>query len=150
MRDAPEIEIPEAHRALLARNHFGLLSTIREQDGLISTNPVSYVFDGECVRISTLKSRVKHRNLLADPTVCFCVVDAADHTRYVELRGRASIEDDPDRAFLRRTFLEGPGHNEPPPDLDAPEAERIIVRIHPVQSSSPLLYGGRFARSEQG
>jgi PPOX class probable F420-dependent enzyme len=140
-----EIEIPEAHKALLADNHNGLISTIRHKDGLISTHPVSYVFDGECVRVSTLKSRVKYDNLLANPTVTFCVIHHADHTRYVELRGVASIEEDPDRSFLRRQFREGSGGVEAPPDLDPPDSTRVIVRIHPYQSSSPLLYGGRFS-----
>jgi len=140
-----EIEIPEAHKAILADNHNGLISTIRHKDGLISTNPVSYVFDGECVRVSTIKSRIKYDNLVANPMVTFCVIHHADHTKYVELRGVASIEEDPDRSFLRRQFREGSGGEEAPPDLDPPNSERVIVRIHPHQSSSPLLYGGRFS-----
>ena len=139
-----EIEIPEAHKAILADNHNGLISTIRHKDGLISTNPVSYVFDGECVRISTIKSRVKYDNLVANPLVTFCVIHHADHTKYVELRGVVSIAEDPDRSFLRRQFLEGSGGVEPPADMDAPGVARVILRIHPFQSSSPLLYGGRF------
>lgn len=144
--NAPEVAIPEAHRALLAANNFGLMSTIRHKDGLISTNPVSYVFDGECVQVSTLKSRIKHDNLVANPLVTFCVVDQRDHTRYVELRGLASITDDPDRSFIRRQFRETSGGEEAPDDLDPPGSERVIVRIHPRQSSSPLLYGGRFGQ----
>jgi len=146
MSDAKEIEIPEAHRAILAANHQGVISTIRHKAGLISTNPVSYVWDGECVRVSTIKNRVKYRNLLANPLVTFTVVHAADPTKYVELRGTATIEEDPDRSFLRRQFMEGSGGLEPPDDLDPPGTERVIVRIHPQQSSSPLLYGGRFSR----
>ena len=144
-----EIAIPAAHAEILAGNGQGLLSTIRHKDGLISTNPVAYVWDGACVRISTLKSRVKYRNLAANPSVTFCVVHAADPTRYVELRGNATLEDDPDREFLRRQFRETSGGAEAPADLDPPEAERAIVRIHPVQSSSPLLYGGRFTRQAE-
>ena len=145
MADAPEIPIPDAHKVILAENVVGLLSTIRAKDGLLSTNPVGYVFDGECVRISTLKSRLKYSNIRANPSVAFCVVDQADGTRYVELRGHATLEDDPDRAFLRRSFSETTGGGEPPADLDPPDAERVIIRIHPHQSSSPLIYGGRFA-----
>lgn len=141
-----EIEIPEGHKAILAANNNGLISTIRHKDGLISTNPVSYVFDGECVQISTIKSRVKYDNLMANPMVTFCVIHHADHTKYVELRGFATIEEDPDRSFLRRQFRETSGGEEAPPDLDAPDIDRVIVRIHPCQSSSPLLYGGRFSR----
>ena len=149
MPNPTEIEIPEAHQVLLAAHNYGLLSTLRKKDGLISTNPVSYVWDKEqaCVLISTIKSRLKYVNLRANPTVAFCVINAADHTKYVELRGFASLEDDTDRSFLRRQFREtSGGEEEAPADLDPPEAERVIVRIHPQQSSSPLLYGGRFSR----
>lgn len=148
MPDPKEIEIPEAHQALLATHNYGLLSTLRKKDGLISTNPVSYVWDKEqsCILISTIKSRLKYVNLCANPTVAFCVINAADHTKYVELRGFASLEDDTDRSFLRRQFRETSGGEEAPADLDPPDAERVIVRIHPQQSSSPLLYGGRFSR----
>jgi PPOX class probable F420-dependent enzyme len=149
MMDAQEIEIPAAHREILAANGFGLMSTLREKDGLISTNPVSYVFDDGVVRISTIKNRIKYRNLLANPTITFCVVHHADHTRYVELRGHATIEDDPDRSFLRHQFRVTSGGEEAPADMDAPETERVIVRIHPHQSSSPLLYGGRFGQEGQ-
>jgi PPOX class probable F420-dependent enzyme len=143
MRDPEEIEIPEAHREILASNQLGVVSTIRHRDGLISSNPVTYSWDGESVRFSTIKGRMKYANLLASPLIGFCVVDHADFTRYVELRGRATIEPDPERRFLRGQF-EASGL-ELPDDLDAPGTERVVVRIHPIQSSSPMLYGGRFA-----
>ena len=142
MSDTTEIEIPEAHREVLAANSFGLMSTLRHKDALISTNPVGYLWDGECLRVSTLKGRVKYDNLLANPTVTFCVVDQSNNMRYVELRGFATIEEDPDRSFLHRTFRAA--GMEPPEDLDPPGTERVVVRIHPLQSSSPVLYGGRF------
>jgi hypothetical protein len=140
-----EIEIPAAHKAILADNNFGLMTTLRHKDGLLSTNPVSYVFDGDCVQVSTIKNRIKYDNLVANPIVTFCVIHHADHTKYVELRGFASIEEDPDRIFIRHQFRETSGGEEAPEDLDAPGALRVTVRIHPHQSSSPLLYGGRFS-----
>ena len=145
MDNAQEIEIPESHREIIAANHIGVLSTLRHKDGLISTNPVGYVWDGQCVRISTIKDRMKYRNLLANPRVTFCVVDAKDHMRYVELRGFATIEDDSDQSFLRSTFVYA--GMEPPDAIDPPGTERVVVRIHPQQSSSPTLYGGRFNRT---
>lgn len=146
MSEPEEIEIPKAHHAILAENTQGVISTIRHKDGLISTNPVSYVWDGSTLRISTIKDRVKYDNLRANPLVTFCVIHAADPTRYVEIRGRATLEDDPDRSFLRRQFIETSGGSEPPDDLDPPGTQRVTIRIHPLQSSSPLLYGGRFSR----
>ncbi len=145
MSESKEIEIPEAHREILAKNHIAVLTTLRQKDGLPSTNPVGYVWDGECVRISTIKDRVKYRSLVADPRVAFCVVDADDHMVYVELRGYATIEEDPDQSFLRHTFVHA--GMEPPEAIDPPGTERVIVRIHPQQSSSPTLYGGRFHQS---
>ena len=147
MSGTKEIEIPEAHKKMLSENSNGFISTIRHKDGLISTNPVSYVFDGECVQISTIKSRIKYDNLKANPMVTFCVMHHADHTKYVELRGYATIEEDPDRSFLERQFRETSGGAEAPPDPDAPGTDRVIVRIHPHQSSSPVLYGGRFSQT---
>ena len=93
----------------------------------------------------TIKSRVKYENLLRNPQVTFCVVDRDDPMRYVELRGFATMEDDPDRSFLRSTFEAG--GMEMPEDLDPPGTDRVTVRIHPQQSSSPHLYGGRFHQS---
>ena len=68
---------------------------------------------------------------------------------YVELRGFATIEDDTDRSFARRQFFEGSGGKEPPADMDPPEAERVIITIHPQQVSSPTLYGGRFDKMQE-
>ena len=146
MSDTNEIELPESHREILASNSIGVMSTIRQKDGRISTNPVGYLWDGACVRISTIKDRVKYHNLLADPRVTFCVVDRVDHMRYVELRGFATLEEDLDRSFLRSTFVAA--GMEPPEDLDPPGTERVIVRIHAQQSSSPYLYGGRFHQEQ--
>ena len=143
MSDTNEIELPESHRDILAVNTIGVMSTIRKKDGRISTNPVGYLWDGECVRISTIKDRVKYHNLLENPMITLCVVDREDHMRYVEVRGFATIQEDLDRSFLRSTFVAA-GMEEPPENLDPPGTERVIVRIHPEQSSSPYLYAGRF------
>lgn len=139
-----EVTIPEHNHALLADSFFGVLTTVRAKDGLLSSNPVGFVWDGEYVRISSLKSRLKYRNLEADARVAFCVVSNTNIMDYVEIRGHASLRDDTDRSFFRRQFMAGSGGQEPPEDLDASGAERIVITIHPMQVSSPKLYGGRF------
>lgn len=143
------VVIPEASRAILDANSLGILTTIRAKDGLPSSNPVGYVWDGNAVGISTLASRVKYKNLIANPAVAFCVVDREDHTRYVELRGHATLEPDPDRSFLDRQFRRQSGGQGAPKDLDAPGEQRFVIWIRPQQVSSPLLYGGRFARTAE-
>ena len=62
-----DVYVPQSHLHILETAIQGMLSTIRHKDGLISTNPVGFDWDGEFVRISTLKARVKYANLLADP-----------------------------------------------------------------------------------
>lgn len=137
------IVIPERHHALLARCHQAMLSTIRHVDGLISTNPVGYVCEESRIRISTIKERMKYKNLLVNPLVSFCVISPDDVMEYLEIRGYATLEDDEDRSFSRKQFIRSAGV-EPPEDLDPPGTERVIITIHPQQISSPKLYGGRF------
>ena len=139
-----EIPIEERHHTLLERGTIGFLTTIRFKDQLPSTNPVGYIWDGVRIRISSLKSRMKYRNLAADPRIAFCVVDARDVTTYIELRGWATLSDDPERKVFREQFLRATG-TEPPADIDSPAAERAVITLHPFQVSSPILYGGRFS-----
>lgn len=134
----------KSYDTLLRSSNLALLSTIRHNDGLISTNPVGFVWDGECIRISTLKSRIKYKNLVANPLVTFCLISPKNIMSYIEVRGHATLEDDADRSFARLQFVLGSGGQEPPADLDPPEAERVIIKIHPQKISSPTLYGGRF------
>jgi len=134
---------------ILRESNLGFLSTIRKKDGLISTNPVGFVWDGESIRISTLKSRLKYENIVANPLATFCVVSRHNMMSYLEVRGHASLVEDPDRSFLRQSFMKGSGGEEPPPDMDAPGAERVIIVLHPQQLSSPQLYEGRFDRLAQ-
>jgi PPOX class probable F420-dependent enzyme len=144
-----EITIEKNRHALIASAKFGIMSTIRHSDGMISSNPVGYLWDGEMIRVSTLKSRVKYQNLLADSRIALCIVNPANVMDYIEIRGHATLADDPQRDFFRRQFMAGSGGVEPPEDIDSPAAERAIIIIHPHRVSSPSLYGGRFDKAEK-
>lgn len=141
----PGAAIPESHHRVVEQATQGVLCTVRHSDGKLSANPVGYTWDGEVFRISTLKSRVKYKNVLADSRVALCIVSPEDSTVYVEVRGHATLEDDPDRTYMRHQFRTQSGV-EPPDDLDPPEAERVIIVLRPEQASAPLLYGGRFSK----
>lgn len=144
-----EIRIPEQHHKLLDKSLIGIITTVRHNDQCLSSHPVGFVLDEGVIRISSLKNRMKYKNILADPRVCFCVVSAKNVMEYIEVRGIATIKDDTDRSFARRQFVEGSGGKEPPADMDPPDAERIIISIHPEQVSSPTLYGGRFDQLQE-
>lgn len=69
----PDAPIPATHVGILDTAVLAMVSTIGYKDGLISTNPVTFDWDGEHVRLSTLKSRVKYRNrscLVGVNTLC--------------------------------------------------------------------------------
>jgi PPOX class probable F420-dependent enzyme len=138
-----EVEIPGQYHPFLEAHFLAMLTTLRP-DGMLSTNPIGYVWDGRHIRVSTLKSRMKYKNILRDDRICFCVQSPTNPMDYLEVRGHATVEDDPDRSFFREQFMRGMGGEEPPADLDPPDAERVIIVIHPKQVSAPKVYGDRF------
>jgi PPOX class probable F420-dependent enzyme len=147
----PEAPIPESHVGILENALLAMVSTISCRDGLIATNPVGFDWDGNYVRVSTLKSRWKYRNLLSNPQITFCAVDPAMGTRYIEIRGCAEISDDPEKRLAQK--IAGDAWT---PEMDGPGAERVIIKIIPTQVSTPTLYGGqldqraaKYAESQQ-
>lgn len=144
MADNPESLIKPEHEEVLASTVIGCLSTLRHKDGRVSTNPVSYRWNGKEIEISTLKGRMKYRNMVADPRATLCVVSPADPMHYVEVRGSVRLVDDPDRSLFTNHFRTTSGGIEPPDGMDPPGAERAMIYLTPEQVSSPRMYGGRF------
>lgn len=148
MIEYKEIEIPETCYELVSNNHIGMMSVFRHGVGFISTTPVGYLWD-ERIRVSTLKSRMKYKHLFTDPRITFCIVSRLDIKNYIEIRGHATLEDDPGHSFWGRQFMEESRimreieDEEPPEDLDPADAERAIITIHPEQIT---LYGGRLKK----
>ena len=136
--------IPESHLDIM-EGFQATVSTVRHRDGLISTTPVTFDWDGEFVRFSTLKSRVKYKNLLANPQITLCIISPSDFTRYIEIRGTAELADDPGGEFNLAIFQRLTGMEEFP--YDEPDAQRVTVKIIPSQISTPSLYGGQLSSS---
>jgi PPOX class probable F420-dependent enzyme len=123
-------------RALLDGTPIAFMTTMRP-DGRMSTNPVSMLYDGKRLRVSTVRSRKKVRNLVADERVTLCVVQPGNLNRYVEIRGRGVVEPDVDRAFINEIARVYMGVDEYP--FDAPGDERVVVTVIPEQVSAPLV-----------
>ncbi len=134
---------------ILNSTFLGNLSTLRHNDGYISTNPVSFHWTGEEIEISTLKSRMKYKNLVADPRATFCVIVPQNHMSYVEVRVSVRFVDDPEASLMRESFFRITGEY-PPEDLDPPGSERVMLFLKPEQVSSPKLYGGRLDDYAEG
>nr|WP_280241600.1 PPOX class F420-dependent oxidoreductase [Nocardia abscessus] len=84
-------------------------------------------YDGDTLLFSTIEGRLKTRNMVRDPRVSLLVLSRIDG-RYVEVRGRVEITDDPDKTLLTAMYAKYMGGATPPPE---PEAHRLIVRILP-------------------
>jgi PPOX class probable F420-dependent enzyme len=136
--------IPESHLDIM-EGFQATVSTVRYRDGLISTTPITFDWDGKFVRFSTLKSRVKYKNLLDNPQITLCIISPSDFTRYIEIRGTAELTDDPGGAFNLAIFQRLTGMDDFP--YDEADAQRVTVKIIPSQISTPSLYGGQLSSS---
>jgi PPOX class probable F420-dependent enzyme len=79
-------EIPASHRDLVECPPVAALSTIGS-DGYPQTSVVWCDFDGECVRVNTMRGFAKERNMRRDPRVTLLCFDPREQNRYLEIRG---------------------------------------------------------------
>lgn len=128
--------IPKAAEAILNDLPTGHLCTIRP-DGLPSVNPVALLYDGEHVRVSTVTKRQKYKNLLADPRIAISVPHRNNPNYYIELRGHAELEPDPDRSFVNQIAKVYMGEDVYP--FDQPGDERVTIKIIAEQVSMPTI-----------
>jgi PPOX class probable F420-dependent enzyme len=119
------VTLDDAARDLLDGPHTAVLSTANA-DGRPQSTVIFVKRDGDDVVFSTIKGRLKTRNMLRDPRVSLLVL--ANPGRYVEIRGTVGITEDPEKKLLFEMYDRHMGGKTPPPE---PEAERLIVRITP-------------------
>jgi len=121
-------EIPASHYDILEGKNFAQVAMVMP-DGSLANNIVSFNWDGEYVRFSTIKSRQKYKNLAADQRVAVCIVDPENAWRYLEIRGRVEIEEDRDRAFINSIAKRYMNKDEYP--FDRPGDERVTFTVIP-------------------
>jgi PPOX class probable F420-dependent enzyme len=83
---APD-QIPASHRDLVQCPPVAALTTVMP-NGDPQTSVVWCDFDGECVRVNTMRGFVKERNMRRNPRVTLCCYDPRQPNRYLEIRGR--------------------------------------------------------------
>jgi PPOX class probable F420-dependent enzyme len=86
IRDHAADEIPASHRDLVECPPVAALTTVTP-DGHPQTSVVWCDFDGECVRINTMRGFAKERNMRRDPRVTLLCYDPRRPLRYLEVRG---------------------------------------------------------------
>ena len=86
LSDHPPEEIPGSHRDLAQCPPVAALSTVMP-DGYPQTSVVWCDFDGQCVRVNTMRGFAKERNMRRDPRVTLLCYDPRQPLRYLEVRG---------------------------------------------------------------
>jgi PPOX class probable F420-dependent enzyme len=126
--------VRDDHVDLLQRPLAAALSTILP-GGQPQTQPVWYSFDPPFVLINTMRGFRKERNMRADPRVALLVVDPADSTRWIEVRGRVELIEEGAREHLDELAVRYAGVSHyfggcVPAELAATELP-VIGRIEP-------------------
>ncbi len=121
-----DLILSESAREVLDGPHIAVLAT-SNADCRPQSTVIFVKRDGDAVVFSTIKGRLKTRNMARDPRVSLLVVDWAKG-RYIEIRGSVEITDDPEKRLLFEMYDRYMSGTPPPPE---PEAERLIVRITP-------------------
>jgi PPOX class probable F420-dependent enzyme len=121
-----DITLNELAREVLDGPHIAAIAT-SNADGRPQSSVIFVKREGDTVVFSTIKGRLKTRNMARDPRVSLLVADKRQ-PRYLEIRGTVEIVEDPEKRLLHEMYDRYMGGTPPPPE---PEAERLIVRITP-------------------
>jgi PPOX class probable F420-dependent enzyme len=117
------VTLPAAAREMLDGPHTAILATTNA-DGRPQSSVIFVKCDGDELVFTTVRGRLKTRNMERDPRVSLLVLV---HTAaYVEIRGTVTITDDPDKVLLHEMYDRYMDGAEPPPE---PEAVRVAVRV---------------------
>ncbi len=84
--DHAEAEIPASHLDLADGPPVAAMTTLG-RDGEPQTSVVWCDWDGECLRVNTMRGFAKERNLRRDPRVTLLCFDPRNPDRYLEVRG---------------------------------------------------------------
>jgi PPOX class probable F420-dependent enzyme len=120
--------IPGSHRDLLEAP-VATLATIG-QDGRPQLSAVWFLAENDVVRVSLNTSRQKTRNLQANPATNLFILDTANPSRYLEIRGDAQIEPDDTYAFAAKV---GEKYGADLRQMDGPGQSRVVVTIRPTR-----------------
>jgi len=130
--------VPDSHADLL-QAPVATLATVGP-DGRPQMSSVWFLAEGGVVRFSLHTDRQKTKNLQANPVIDVHIQDAANPTRYLEVRGDARIEPDDDYTFADRLGAKYGGADLRA--MDAGQGRRFVVTVEPVRINAVDLSAG--------
>ncbi len=129
--------IPDSHRDLLDAP-VAVLATV-SADGRPQLSAVWFLAEGDTVRVSVNTTRQKLKNLRRNPAVNLFILDLANPSRYLELRGDAEVADDSSYEFADRV---GKKYNADVRNYDGPGTSRVAITIHPTRVNAVDMSAG--------
>ena len=140
----PAVLLPESHSDLFAGPVHGILATLMS-GGHPQSSVVWVDYDGQYVLLNTTLERRKGRNMAADPRVTLLVVDPADVSRWIEVRGTVAditcegAEAHADKLAARYS---GKAHfyGDIYPVARREQETRVIVRIQPCKIALDAIF----------
>jgi PPOX class probable F420-dependent enzyme len=118
--------VPESHRDLLDAA-FATLATIGPTGRPQMSTVCFLASDDGTVRLSLNATRQKSRNMVGNPMVALHILDTAEPSRYLELRGDATVEPDEDYAFADQLGAKYGGLDLR--NMDRPGEHRTVVTV---------------------
>jgi PPOX class probable F420-dependent enzyme len=131
------LSVPDSHRDLLGAP-VATLATIGP-DGRPQVSAVWFLAEEDAVRVSLNTSRQKTKNLQAKPAVNLFILDTANPSRYLEIRGDAEIEPDNSYAFADKV---GAKYRADLRQMDGPGEDRVVLTIRPTRVNAVNMGGG--------
>ena len=123
------LEIPASHRDLL-NAPVAMLGTLGP-DGFPQVTALWFLVVDDQIKISLNTSRQKVKNLRAHPECSFFLLDPANPYRTLEIRARAQMADDPDKAFAKSLMTKYGDYDVT--TNDRAHEQRVIVTLEPVK-----------------
>lgn len=118
--------IPDSHRDLLGAQ-VATLATVGS-DARPQLSEVWFIAEDDTVRLSLNTTRQKAKNLQRRPGCSLLILDLANPYRYLEIRGDAEVEPDPDYSFADKL---GAKYQADLRERDNPGESRVVVTIRP-------------------
>jgi PPOX class probable F420-dependent enzyme len=119
---------PESHLDLLDAQ-VATLATI-DDDALPQLTEVWFLLDQGELKLSLNTARWKTRNLRQRPACGLLLLDPTSPYRYLEVRGRARVDDDSGYVFARKV---GEKYGADLSVHDRPGESRVVVTIEPIR-----------------
>ena len=121
------MDIPNSHVELVSAPHGCVITTIAPS-GLPQSTGMWFLYHDGKIKFSLLEHRKKYRNLRANPACTFFLMNPNNMGETIEVRGNASFEADPDKAFVIDVRAQ---YGAAGPPTDGPDDNRWVVTIEP-------------------